>query len=256
MLRKFAALCLLGLALSIGASGEAACQTRTAAFNLAPEQPGRTDVYILSLGLWGQQSVFESEAKGAARILEEKLSAKDHSIVLFNSKRRRGLTEGSTMAAARAIGSVLDPAEDVAVLFLTSHGGPEGLGVTTGGASVALMSTDYVKDLLTTMRARYRVLIVSACYSGIFAKALADERTLVITAASADKSSFGCQDRVTWTYFGDAFFNRSLRAENRLDAAFARAKALVTQREQREGFDPSNPQIAGGAQVLERLSAR
>ena len=37
---------------------------------------------------------------------------------------------------------------------------------------------------------------------------------------------------------------------------FERARGLVTQRERREGFDPSNPQIAGGSQVLERLGAR
>ena len=31
---------------------------------------------------------------------------------------------------------------------------------------------------------------------------------------------------------------------------------IVGHSERREGFDPSNPQIAGGTQVLERLSAR
>ncbi|MDQ4135815.1 MAG: C13 family peptidase, partial [Pseudomonadota bacterium] len=102
----------------------------------------------------------------------------------------------------------------------------------------------------------YRILIVSACYSGVFADALADPRTLVITAAAADRPSFGCRDGATWTYFGDAFFNRALRREPRLDAAFTTAKAFVTAREQREGFDPSNPQIAGGAEVLARLGSR
>ena len=67
-----------------------------------------------------------------------------------------------------------------------------------------------VGKLLEATGARYRVLIVSACYSGIFAKALADAHTLVITAAAADKPSFGCRDGATWTYFGDAFFNKAL----------------------------------------------
>jgi hypothetical protein len=90
----------------------------------------------------------------------------------------------------------------------------------------------------------------------VFARALADEKTLVITAAAPDRPSFGCRDGATWTYFGDAFFNKAVRAEPRLDRAFETARGLVTRRETREGFDPSNPQIAGGAQVLERLSAR
>ena len=33
---------------------------------LQSQRAGQTDVYILSFGLWGPQSVFESEAKGAA----------------------------------------------------------------------------------------------------------------------------------------------------------------------------------------------
>jgi hypothetical protein len=158
------------------------------------------------------------------------------------------------LASAAAAGRVIDPAEDVVVMVLTSHGGPDGIGLVTTRDRRLVTPRD-VKTLLDATRAQYRVLIVSSCYSGLFAQTLADERTLVITAAAADKPSFGCRDGATWTYFGDAFFNQALRGERRLDAAFAKARSLVTQREQREGFDPSNPQIAGGSQVLERLGA-
>jgi hypothetical protein len=212
-------------------------------------------VYILSFGLWGPQSVFESEAKGAARILEAQYGSKGRSIVRFNTKRLAGATPQSLMAAAAAAGRTIDPAEDVIVMVLTSHGGPDGIGLVTSRDRRLVTPRD-VKALLDETGAQYRVLIVSSCYSGVFAQALADERTLVITAAAADKPSFGCRDGATWTYFGDAFFNRALRQERRLDAAFATARSLVTQRERQEGFDPSNPQIAGGARVLERLGAR
>lgn len=222
---------------------------------LAPQRPGVVDSYILSFGLWGPQSVFESEARGAARILEAQLDARGRSVVRFNGKRRFGAAPEDMMAAARAVGATLDPAEDVAVVVLTSHGTPEGLGLVRG-RDMRLVTPGDVRALLAATNARPRVLVVSACYSGIFADALADSRTLVITAASADKPSFGCRDGATWTYFGDAFFNRALRREPRLDAAFATARAYVTAREQREGFDPSNPQIAGGAEVLARLGSR
>jgi hypothetical protein len=252
--------CLLGLASLTIVAGDVTGQERggaaRAARGLAPQRPGMTDVYVLSVGLWGAQRVFESEAKGAALVLEARFDAKDRSIVLFNSRRRAGATDASAMAAAAALGRTLDPVEDVAVVVLTSHGAPEGLAVTTQGRNVQLIPPDYVRDLLRETRARLRVLVVSACYSGIFANALADDDTLVITAAAADRPSFGCEDRATWTYFGDAFFNRSLRGEARLDAAFAQAKAFVTRRERQEGFEPSNPQMAGGARVLERLRAR
>ena len=224
-------------------------------FRLAPQRPGVIDAYILSFGLWGPQSVFESEAKGAARVLEEKLDASGRSIVRFNGKRRFQALPRDLLAAADAVGRVVDPEEDVAVLVLTSHGSPDGVGIVAG-KDQRLLSPAAAGALLERTRARHRVLIVSACYSGVFAKALADPRTLVVTAAAADKSSFGCRDGATWTYFGDAFFNRALRSEASLPAAFERARALVTQRERREGFDPSDPQIAGGAEVLARLDVR
>lgn len=253
-MRRLIASCILGLlvALNVPAGAQAQASRRAEPVRLAPQRPGQTDVYILSFGLWGPQSVFESEAKGAARILEAQFGSKGRSIVLFNTKRRSGATAQSLVEATRSVGQALDPEEDVVALVLTSHGAPEGIGLVAG-RDASLMTPDDVRTLLDQTRARHRIVIVSACYSGIFARALADERTLVITAAAADRPSFGCRDGATWTYFGDAFFNKALRAEPRLDTAFERARGLVTERERREGFDPSNPQIAGGAEVLERL---
>ncbi|MEE1657939.1 C13 family peptidase [Microvirga sp. CF3062] len=256
-MRRFVAFCLIGFCLALGFPPDALGQTarRADSSQLAPHRPGQTDVYILSFGLWGPQSVFESEAKGAARILEQQFGAKGRSIVRFNTKRRAGATPETLVAAAEAAGRTLDPAEDVVVLVLTSHGAPEGIGLVAG-RDTRLVTPGDVRTLLERTKAQHRVVIISACYSGIFARELADARTLVITAAAADKPSFGCRDGATWTYFGDAFFNKALRSDARLDTAFEKARGLVTQREKREGFDPSNPQIAGGSQVLQRLYAR
>jgi len=255
-MRRFLAFCLVGFALSAGFPLEASSQgARGSAFQLEPQRPGETDAYILSFGLWGPQSVFESEAKGAARILEGQLGSKGRTIVRYNSKRVSDATPASMLAAARAVGQLVDPAEDMVVFVLTSHGSPDGVGVVTRRAQ-QLMTPKDVRLLLNEAKAQHRVVIVSACYSGVFARELADDRTLVITAAAPNKPSFGCRDGATWTYFGDAFFNKAVRREPRLDRAFETARGLVTRREEQEGFDPSNPQIAGGSQVLERLSSR
>ena len=57
-----------------------------------------------------------------------------------------------------------------------------------------------------------------------------------------------------WTYFGDAFFNVALRSADNLQDA--RARTLVRERETREGFTPSNPQMAGGENVQPLLVPR
>ena len=79
---------------------------------------------------------------------------------------------------------------------------------------------------------------------------------LVITAADADRPSFGCEDKGKWTYFGDAFFNVALWQAKNLKDAFLVARALVRMRELREQFEPSNPRMAGGANVQPLLIAR
>ena len=76
----------------------------------------------------------------------------------------------------------------------------------------------------------------------------------MITAADSEHSSFGCQDKVKWTYFGDAFFNTALRHTTNLRQAFDEARAIVRRRELHYHLVPSNPQIAGGANIDGLLS--
>jgi hypothetical protein len=102
---------------------------------------------------------------------------------------------------------------------------------------------------------RHKVVVISACYSGVFIPRLANPDVLVITAADADHPSFGCEDKARWTYFGDAFFNVALRRAKNLKEAFVVARALVRKRELRERFEPSNPLMAGGANVQPLLIA-
>lgn len=250
------ALVLLGLACPMAAW--AAPPTPSAAASLtAPgftrSQPGVREAYIVSFGLFGGQSVFESEARGAAQILSERLP-QAQSLVRFNSKRGGAATPRALADALRAAGAAMEPSEDILVVALTSHGSPDGLEVTEGRAG--LLSPRMLKGMLDASGATYRIVVISACYSGVFAKVLADPRTLVITAAAADRPSFGCEDGAIWTYFGDAFYNQALRRQPTLEAAFADAKRLVTERERRQGYKPSNPQIAGGSLVLGLLERR
>lgn len=234
------------------ATQRAAAPQQTAA--LAHRESG-PETYIISFGLFGDQSVFESEARGAAGILREAFRTKTAPIISFNRKRG-GAASGETLAAAlRTAGAAMNPDRDVLVVMLTSHGSPEGLDIVAGNMKETLTPLD-LHNMLDASGARYRVVIISACYSGIFVPLLADARTLVITAAAANRPSFGCEDGALWTYFGDAFFNRALRKAPNLEAAFDTARRLVKTREQREGFEPSHPQIAGGAEVLALLSRR
>src|ERR1700716_871490 len=144
---------------------------------------------------------------------------------------------------------------DILVLILVSHGSRDGLAIRAGRLTETLTPSN-LADMLDRTGVRHKVVIISACYSGVFIPRLANPDTLVITAADADHPSFGCRDKAKWTYFGDAFFNIALRQAKSLKDAFVVARALVQKRELREHFEPSSPRMAGGANVQPLLIAR
>jgi len=216
----------------------------------APAAPA-PKVTVVSFGLFGNQSVFESEAKGAARILADRLHATS-TVVRYNTKKGGDATAENLYATLQSAAKKMDVDNDILTVVLTTHGAPAGLAVISGNLR-ELLPPPYLAAMLDATKVRHRIVIISACYSGVFIPFLASPDTLVITAADANHPSFGCRDRATWTYFGDAFFNTALRKTENLSEAFALAQKLVRERELKNGFEPSNPQMAGGENVVPLL---
>jgi tetratricopeptide (TPR) repeat protein len=204
-------------------------------------------VTVVAFGLHDAQSVFESEAKGAARIVADRFGG-GPVIVRANTKGREDATVEIVTTTLQSVAKAMDVQNDILFLILTSHGSKAGLAVKTGTRQETLSPSNLVPMLNDTL-VQHRVVIISACYSGVFTRPLADPNTLIITAADADHSSFGCKDRNEWTYFGDAFFNTALRRTPNLRDAFALASSLIRKRELQNGLKPSNPQMAGGENV-------
>jgi hypothetical protein len=210
-------------------------------------------VSVVSFGLFGDQGVFRSEATGAAEVVAGRFGGGPIN-VKYNSKKGGGATIETLDMSLQAAANGMDAENDVLFLILTSHGSRAGLAVKAGRFTQTLTPSN-LANMLARTSMRHKVVVISACYSGIFIPRLANPDILVITAADADHPSFGCQDKAKWTYFGDAFFNVALRQVNSLRDAFVFARALVQKRELREHFEPSNPAMAGGANVVPLLIA-
>ncbi|HYA72381.1 MAG TPA: C13 family peptidase [Roseiarcus sp.] len=209
-------------------------------------------VDVVAFGLWGEQSVFASEAASAARVVARQYGHGGKVVVRANTRLRGEATEENLRATLASLGAAMDPEREILFLILSSHGDQQGIGVATPREESFITPIE-LREMLRESGARLSVVVVSACYSGIFAQALAAPDTLVITAADADHASFGCRDGAKWTTFGEAFFGEALARTKTLPEAFALARSRIAAREQAEGYDPSNPQMAGGAHVLERL---
>ncbi len=211
-------------------------------------------VGVVSFGLFGDQGVFRSEAIGAARVVAGRFETGPID-VHYNSRKGGDATIKGLAKSLQAAAGALDAEKDVLFLILTSHGAPDGLAIKAGRLTQTLTPSS-LADLLARTGVQHKVVIISACYSGVFVPRLANSNVLVITAADANHPSFGCEDKAKWTYFGDAFFNVALRHAKDVKDAFVEARALVRKRELREHFEPSNPLMAGGADVEPLLVLR
>ena len=160
------------------------------------------------------------------------------------------------MNLARAlshVGAVIDPDEDMLVLFLTSHGDRAELSVNFWPMGLNDMTPGMLKQYLDDAGIKWRVIMVSACYSGSFMEALKDDNTAIMTASSADSPSFGCDDRRELTYFGEALLKNQLQEQYSIEAAFSNTAREIERREKVEQLDPSHPQIFIGQAMQEKL---
>lgn len=218
-----------------------------------PQSTPRPELYVLSIGGDGKQSVFLREADYVARMLGERFAARGV-ITLVNNRGhaadRPMATRESIARAVRALAQRSSP-EDLVFVYLTSHGSHDHqLVLDMPGIRIDNLPADAMAELLAPLKQRDKILVISACYSGGFIEPLKDERTLIITAARSDRVSFGCSEEADFTYFGQALFADALHVTDDLQQAFQLASAEVARREKEQSFEASEPQIWAPPGVL------
>jgi hypothetical protein len=251
MRRALAAL-LMCLTVALPSAAQDAI-TRTVA-SFAPQTPGQTDIYMLGVAGDGKQWIFEREARHAARSFDGLLGTGARTLLLINQPeidlKTPIATRASVTTAIKAIGQALNPAEDILLLFFTSHGWKDGtISLAGPGGDMPPLSATDVAQALDAAGIKRAVIVVSACFSGTWIAPLASPDRIVLTAARPDRTSFGCSDDRWLTYFGQALFENGTDKGVPLLPSFARAQALVKDWELRDGFAPSEPQSAIGARL-------
>jgi hypothetical protein len=183
---------------------------------LAPERPGRTDMFALLLGGTAPQSVFLNEIEAVQPILEANYGTGQRVLHLANSRDdplRYPLANMPNLESAlTALHDHMGP-EDIAFLFLTSHGGEDLFSLSFYEAGTKSLTAADFAAMLSRTKVGPAVIVLSACHSGSFLDDIAAPNRLIIAAARADRSSFGCADGRDWTEFGRFFFDQALRSE-------------------------------------------
>jgi len=222
------------------------------------ETGSEAHVYFLGFAGYGEERVFAEEIKLAAKIVGEKYGSASRSVLLLNDRRDLSTyplaSESSLRYSLNALGRVMNRDEDVLFLALSSHGSRGAtIEVSNEGMEPQPLGAMTLADLLAESGIRWKVIVVSACFSGAFVEPLADNHTIILTAASRSRTSFGCSDTRHLTYFGEAFYRDSLPGSTQLRAAFDTAKQEIRRREKEEGVRASQPQGYFGPLMEEKL---
>lgn len=228
---------------------------------LHAQRPGIVDLYALTFAPYAHEDVFRRESSMVAEVLAERFDSGGRTLQLVNHtesvREWPWATPLNLQRAIRHIARLMDRNEDVLFLHLTSHGAQNGeLAAHFWPLTMDAVTPQQLRKWLDDAGIHNRVISISACYSGSWIEPLRNEGTLVMTAADADHTSYGCGRRSELTFFGRAVFDEQLRKHTRsFEQAHAAARPLIEQREQAAGKDDgySNPQIAVGARVRERL---
>ena len=224
---------------------------------VAPSE-GKPAVFFVGFAGDGDQTIFKREAVFAQSVFADHFGSADRSMELINDVDDRdsyplatvsGLTDALKLLAER-----MNPDQDVLVLTLTSHGSREGLEVTNGSLPLLQLGPTELRQALDESGIKWRVLIVSACYSGVFLEPLETDSTFIATASDSEHSSFGCADDRDLTYFGEAFLKDSIPTTASLEEAFKKAADLIQHREAAEHLEHSNPQLYVGPAIREKLA--
>lgn len=189
--------------------------------------------YVLTIGAGGSQQIFGREARFARGVLGSAFGAGQRSIVLANDVKslyQVPLASNSNLEPVLAgIGRKMDRSRDVAVIYLTSHGGADAELMTDlpDYSDLQPIGARRLANELASAGIKRRVIIVSACHAGSWIKPLATDDTIVIAAARADRSSFGCSDDRELTYFGEALLKGPLAKGASLADSFDATRRTV-----------------------------
>ena len=164
---------------------------------------------------------------------------------MYDATLRPDVTPVTTpLNAVEALRAATARATRGCFLYFTSHGTREFMVFGPDQQMTPASMATLIRELCQT---RPTVIVVSACFSGIFVDSLAGPNRMIMTAARRDRSSFGCSEDAEYPYF-DGCVIQSLPTASDFIALANATRACVKTREEAEGLTPaSEPQVSIGS---------
>jgi hypothetical protein len=137
------------------------------------------------------------------------------------------------------------------LLYFSSHGSPDGL--VLGDSILSPAKLDAMVS--NSCGPRPTIVVISACYSGVFVRPLEAPNRMILTAARPDRTSFGCGAMNKYPYFDDCFLSSVNEVRDFRALAIRTSQCVARMEKQTHMTPPSDPQVFIGSSVGSQLSA-
>ena len=161
-------------------------------------------------------------------------------------ERKRGTMPSSAVNLAGALRELSVGDQDACLIHMTSHGSQQGFYLRNG-PPISPQALNRILD--SSCGERPTVVLISACYSGVFVgPAMQKKNRIILTAARQDRTSFGCSAENEYTYWDSCLID-SLPKSDSWKSLYGMIQQCVETKESRLTFKPSLPQAYFGEQV-------
>jgi hypothetical protein len=159
---------------------------------------------------------------------------------------KRGSLPSSAVNLAGALKDLSIGDQDACLIHMTSHGSPQGFYLRNA-APITPQKLDGI--LNRACGNRPTVVLISACYSGVFVgPSMQKKNRIILTAARQDRTSFGCSAENQYTYW-DACLIDSLPKADTWKSLYGTIQQCVQAKESQGQFKRSLPQGYFGEEV-------
>ena len=219
----------------------------------------QVDMYYIGFASDDAQHVFKNEVKLLQSLMEQHHGAHNRGMILYHdedSAKTHPLAINHNLSVAlQGIAQKMGE-EDILFLYLTSHGSKDAyLNVDLSRFNFVNLEASDFTEMLRAANIPWKVIVVSACFSGTFMEGLQEDTSIVATAASATNTSFGCDNRREFTYYGEALLKNNLAQNQTLITALEQAMKEVYAKEIEEKLRPSNPQLWVGEDIKDHIAS-
>ncbi len=216
-------------------------------------QPARPHLWYVGIALYGEAWSENDVAEAAARLQRGADGFEVMPTILSNRYGPHpAIPPASREEIERTTGLIARESRpgDVVLLYVSTHGSPGLLARDLGGDQMEAVGPRELRAWLAPLAARPTVLVLSACFSGSLIPALRADNRIILTAARADRSSFGCQPDAEHSVYGEALLDALAQPHQSLRAIARQTDRAVAARERRMSVrEPSMPQVFVGRGV-------